>query len=105
MGYYRTALICVNGHTITDSVDTHPQRSEKFCSKCAAPTISQCPSCTTNIRGDYFVEGSFVYRGGYKPPAFCYNCSKPFPWTESKLESAKVLLELSDLGAKEQSNF
>lgn len=27
--------------------------------------------------------------GPDRPPAFCHNCGKPFPWTEGKLKAAQ----------------
>ena len=94
MGTYRTAEVCPNGHVSTDSADTQPELREKFCSKCGEPTITQCPNCQTNIRGHYFVERVISLRSGYEsPPAFCFNCGKPFPLTERKLKAAVELVE------------
>lgn len=94
MGYYRVAEVCPNGHVSTDSADAHPELREKFCSKCGQETITKCPSCNASIRGDYFVEG--VFGGGrYEPPAFCFNCGKPFPWTEAIISGATELVEVS----------
>ncbi len=95
MGAYRVAQICLNGHTITASSDTYPQFKEAYCSKCGKPTITTCPNCNTSIRGYYEDEDGFGFGSDYSPPSFCYNCGKPFPWTEEKLASAIALLELS----------
>ena len=94
MGIYRVAEVCPNGHVITDSADVYPEQREKFCSKCGEATITQCPSCRTNIRGDYYVEGVFAV-SEYHPPAYCFNCGNPFPWTERKIEGAIELLQAS----------
>ena len=29
-------------------------------------------------------------------PWFCHNCGKPYPWTESRIQAAKELIELED---------
>ncbi|WP_100152748.1 DUF2321 domain-containing protein [Snodgrassella alvi] len=34
------------------------------------------------------MEGVLYLSSQYKPPAFCYNCGKAFPWTERKIASA-----------------
>ncbi|MCG6537003.1 MAG: DUF2321 domain-containing protein [Syntrophales bacterium LBB04] len=80
MGTYRIAEVCLNGHVSTDSADEFPESREKFCSRCGEATITQCPSCKSNIRGYYYIEGVI---GGeeYEPPAFCFNCGNPFPWS------------------------
>jgi len=96
MGTYRVAEVCPNGHVTTDSADVYPEQREKFCSKCGEATITKCPSCHANIRGDYYVEGIFAV-SEYHPPAYCFNCGSPFPWTERKIESA---IELIQVGGK-----
>ncbi len=91
MSHYRQALICLNGHCISYSIDDHPEHNAPFCSKCGAETIRVCPNCQTKIRGDYYVEGYTDFRE-FKPPAYCHNCGKPFPWTEKALTCAKELI-------------
>jgi hypothetical protein len=40
---------------------------------------------------------------GYKPPAFCGDCSKSFPWTQRRLDAARDLaLEAEHLSKEEQ---
>ncbi|MFC2050467.1 DUF2321 domain-containing protein [Chloroflexota bacterium] len=105
MGVYRTAEVCPNGHVSTNSADEYPERREKFCSKCGEPTITQCPHCNTNIRGYYYVEG-FIQRHEYEPPAFCFNCGSPFPWTERKLAAAFELVKANgNLSDEELAQF
>jgi len=99
--YYETAQVCLNGHIITDTYDRSIELRKEFCPKCGAPTIFQCPSCNKEIQGDYVVPGIVVIGSGPgKPPAYCFSCGKPFPWTNSSLEAAKLLIleveELSD---------
>ncbi|BCK86523.1 hypothetical protein MIZ01_0285 [Sideroxyarcus emersonii] len=92
MGIYRIAEVCPNGHVSTDSADVHPELREAFCSRCGEATITACPSCHTNIRGDYQVGGIFI-SSEYEPPAFCFNCGSPFPWTERKISGAIELVK------------
>ena len=106
MGAYRVAEICANGHVSTDSADAYPEHREKFCAKCGEVTLTQCPTCKANIRGDYYVEGVIGLGGHYKPPAFCHNCGGAFPWTEKKLQAAVDLVELTgNLSDEELSQF
>jgi len=105
MGIFRIAEVCPNGHVSTIYADQFPELREKFCSKCGEATITQCPSCKSNIRGYYYVEGII---GGeeYKLPAFCFNCGKPFLWTERKISSAVELIEAgAELSAEELAQF
>lgn len=94
MGIYRVAQVCLNGHVITDAADAHPDLRAEFCSKCGEQTITQCPACSTNIRGKYQVGEVVRARSGHDPaPAFCYACGHPFPWTERKLKAAVDLMK------------
>lgn len=76
---YYIARICRKGHTITSSLEKHPDAGE-FCSKCGSPGIDKCESCGAPIKG----SRKRVIGGTYEPPAYCYKCGKPFPWTETK---------------------
>jgi hypothetical protein len=94
MGEYDVAQICLNGHLINHSMRRLPQFNKKFCDKCGAPTISNCPICSAEIQGQYhpgYVEASI---GRYRsPPAFCPNCGGPYPWTEAKIQAAHELAQ------------
>jgi len=103
MGTYRTAEVCPNGHVSTDSADAHPELREKFCSKCGEATITQCPNCKSKIRGYYYVPGVITLASDYQPPpAFCFNCGMPFPWTQRKLAAAVELIEAGDKLSQEE---
>jgi len=104
MGYYTTAQICLNGHTITTSAGTHPEFDSKFCDECGAATIMECQQCRTKIRGYYHTPGLSIPLGlGYVPPKFCHNCGKPYPWTDAKLAAAKEFTsEIEGLDAEER---
>jgi len=95
--YYLTAQVCLNGHTITNSLERSPNKAEAYCSICSERTITKCPDCNTQIRGYYYVPGVLDFAQCYSPPSFCHNCGKPFPWTISRLEAA---IELADLQEK-----
>ena len=97
MGIYRTAQICLNGHIINDSYDTSPEFNKSFCPKCGQPTITQCPSCHTNIQGYFDVPGIVdLTTREETAPAYCHSCGKPYPWTESNLKAISELLELDE---------
>jgi len=101
MGTYRVAEVCPNGHVSTNAADQYPGLREKYCSRCGEATMTQCPACNADIRGDYHVEGAFGF-SEYEPPAHCHNCGKAFPWTDRKVAGAVELLEAgSDLSAAE----
>lgn len=92
MSSYDTALVCLNGHLICESVEEYPNEIQKFCSKCGAETIMICPSCQEKLRGYYndaFIRYTTV-------ECYCFNCGKPYPWTVSKLESMQLLIQEDD---------
>ncbi|MBI0097089.1 MULTISPECIES: DUF2321 domain-containing protein [Snodgrassella] len=108
MDTYRVAQICLNGHVVTTTADVQPERQEAFCSKCGEATITQCPNCSASIRGKFEYERVVVvgFDAFYKPPAFCHNCGKAFPWTERKIASAVELVEVgADLSPEEMQQF
>ncbi len=52
MGWHDTAQICLNGHVITTHANTSPDLMQKHCDKCGEPTITKCPNCKSDIRGE-----------------------------------------------------
>lgn len=104
MGHYATAQVCLNGHAITGDISLS-EGLEKFCSTCGAKTITACPSCHAPIRGKY-VEPSVFFLSSYTSPAYCHECGKPFPWTESALSAATELVEdMEELNGDDQEKF
>ena len=96
MGSYCNAQVCTNGHVITS--DTSFGTESNFCQKCGASTITQCPSCSSPIRGTYLVPGVTILGQEYRVPAYCYNCGNPYPWTKSALEAmSEIIWEDEDL--------
>lgn len=92
MGYYMTACICLNGHVVTDRVERG--FGTPFCSQCGEETITACPVCDTNIRGDYEVKGVIHLGGGIAPAKpYCHACGAPYPWTQRKLDGIAELAE------------
>lgn len=84
------ATICTNGHVISSS----EKDKQKFCSQCGAESISSCSYCDTPILGSSFSD--FMYNVPYKRPDYCHNCGKPYPWTESALTNAILLIQEED---------
>src|ERR1700730_14286449 len=77
------AQICRNGHVVLSSIQRFPQFRKSFCEDCGAPTIDQCQTCSWPIAGtcsDWWMAGE-----PYKPPRYCGECGKTFPWTETAL--------------------
>ncbi len=72
-----TMEICLNGH-ITDQ--------SRFCSLCGEKAIIRCLHCDSLIKPvpPRDLLDPFPYR-----PSFCFNCGKPYPWTERELEKEK----------------
>ena len=122
-GWYDTAQICVNGHVVNSMLKSHPEHNKKFCDKCGALTITNCPNCNTPIKGCYhappppgpkqksymqFLELVEHHMGtpnhtDLPLPSFCPNCGKPHPWTEAKLKAAQELAdELDNLSPEER---
>jgi hypothetical protein len=87
MVWQDTALICLKGHVVNDSMSAYPHHNREYCQKCGSKTISECPSCSKNIPGEMHYE-SIVGFGRMEAPACCVGCGKPYPWAQGLL--AKV---------------
>lgn len=94
VAHYRTAMVCENGHTVTDDVEGSPERTAAFCPECGARTLTACPNCGQGVRGYYKVPSITDLTGRVAPvPAFCHACGQPYPWTRAKLDSLRELVE------------
>lgn len=105
MSYYNTAEICTNGHII--SANSKSSNHEEFCSKCGSKTIQECPHCNAKLRGWEQSEGMVTIRSAKAVlplPAYCYTCGKPYPWTESAIESATLLIKEEEDFSEEQKS-
>lgn len=90
---YNGATICLNRHVVSKTT----ANSQKYCSQCGAETFSDCPYCHAPIHGLYDIPGVVVlYNRPYSIPSYCYECGKPYPWTEKILSSAVELISLED---------
>lgn len=95
-----TALICLNGHILTDCLEISSNKNAKFCDKCSEKLISQCPECQANIPGGY--PGTI----GFTPilPNGCLQCGTKFPWTKEILEKSKdINISINEKHTIEQS--
>jgi hypothetical protein len=88
---YEAAQVCLNGHPINQFTQTQPKHNQEFCGKCGSPTITHCSHCKSIVRGYYHSPG-LVDLCPYTPPAFCYQCGNPYPWTEKRLAAARHLV-------------
>ena len=101
---FRTALVCLNGHTATAGLETAPERAERYCSKCGSQTIRACPTCEAGIRGYYHVPGMPAIGFEYSPPNHCHSCSHPFPWTTTRIAAAKGMAEELDISDQDEKH-
>ena len=99
------AQICLQGHLVLGSLKELPEFRKSFCEQCGTATISECQTCGWPIAGigpDSWMGGG----GPYKPPKFCGECGRPFPWTEMALSAAKEYTDdLDQLSAEEKTTL
>jgi len=120
--YFDIAQICLNGHIINGEYRKHPENNQVHCSRCGEKTITSCPSCGNEIKGDetlYTPGHSKGVYGTVKPvtvnehlfpmgdiPRFCINCGKPFPWTVRDSEQLYAIVdEVKALDPLEKANM
>ncbi len=92
------AKICSNGHVL---VENYPINGKQFCETCGAKMLSKCPVCNSVIKEWHSNDIIFACVPHYDRPLYCKSCGNPYPWTQSALETALLILkedtELSDL--------
>ena len=109
MTQYDVCQVCLNGHIRNDSIKLHPGASEDYCAQCGEKTITQCPECSVEIRGAQFI----LYRSTPQlceslntAPAYCLNCGKPYPWTNSKIMTAiQIFAEFGNLDEEDKKTI
>ncbi|MBU9705906.1 DUF2321 domain-containing protein [Paenibacillus sp. AK121] len=100
---YDIAVVCLNGHLITNTLTSAPHEATRFCSDCGERNIAKCEHCGEPIRG-----ATRVYMEGYtyQTPSFCHSCGHEFPWLTRKLEQADRLVDLiENLTEEERSVY
>lgn len=102
MGYYDTAQVCLNGHCITGTASTNPNRLSDFCPDCGAKTIMKCPICSTDIRGEYHVDGIGLFAYAPTAPKYCHNCGNAYPWTEAEINATADVIRLDNSLSEEE---
>jgi hypothetical protein len=90
-GRFYGAQICLRGHVQRSDGKTDFKRGE-HCPSCGDACIDACQQCNAPIRGSGVYESPL----DYERPSFCYNCGRPYPWMEDRLQTAKELLNLDD---------
>ncbi len=91
------AYLCENGHIIETSL---PVCNDKYCARCGARVISQCPNCHATIQGhEHGVSGY------YSIPSYCTGCGKPYPWLSASIEATTHMIEESELEYADQKRI
>jgi len=104
MSSFTNAQVCLNGHIITLSTEQEPFNMENYCADCGAKTITKCPSCGKQIRGNslYDTMGFASVDVNREPDAYCPYCGKPYPWTQTALETAEAIIREDETLTEEQ---
>ncbi len=93
--------VCQKGHLVNESTEFDPDANRKFCALCGSETILCCSSCGTKITS--------ADANPYRPvmiPAYCCECGKPFPWTETAIQAVfEFTDELDALDSQEKSGL
>jgi hypothetical protein len=102
-GHYDVAQVCLNGHLINGASVQYPNHNEKFCGKCGEPTVTNCETCKSPIRGIYHHNGPVLSEGLCRASNFCHQCGKSYPWAVRGLQAAKELAdEMEELEPNER---
>ena len=99
-GRYDVAQVCLGGHIINAYSTSRPDYNTKYCADCGESTITTCRECDAGIPGAPYPTGRELLSVDYTalpPKSYCEACGKPYPWTQSKIESFQELVDLSSL--------
>ena len=106
MSHYETALICRNGHVITEGLEHSQNVAAPFCKHCGAATISACPACGALIRGHYYMPAAAFGISRYSPPSYCHQCGVAYPWTQDALDAwREIAREVEGLSDEERGKL
>lgn len=91
-------LVCLNGHVITDRLQTFPEQDVSHCDRCGALTLSHCRTCGQELPGAPSLPGPEPI-GRPRPPLYCSQCGAAFPWAPrpGPASAAAPLAALEDL--------
>lgn len=78
--------VCLNGHAREDE---EIYDKPLFCEDCGAQFIQKCPNCDEFI---HYHDPDGIISIAYAP-SFCKHCGKPYPWTQTALDTAKEYIE------------
>lgn len=85
------AKICTKGHTL---VESRPLNDNEYCEKCGATMIAKCPKCGKSIK-EWHYDDRIIAAAirNFPRPLYCKSCGNPYPWTESAIQNAKLLIQ------------
>ncbi|OGS27900.1 MAG: hypothetical protein A2297_07305 [Elusimicrobia bacterium RIFOXYB2_FULL_48_7] len=104
MGYFDIAQICLNGHLINSRMKEAQQHNKNYCDICGKATINKCQKCDKEIHGYHHGGGNEFSYSLDKVPSCCYNCGKPYPWTEAKIKATEEYIDLLENLSVEEKN-
>lgn len=106
MPKFEKALICINGHILTSCLSENRHLEPlNHCRKCGGGIVSRCSNCEVDILGCEYHEyeswathntDTYYHESSFELPAYCHNCSNPYPWTEAALKEISEIIALSD---------
>ncbi len=71
-----------------------PSDTPKSCSDCGATVLRECsgghPIAVERLSGQF---GQDYYAPNWKPPSYCAECSRAFPWTERRIQAAAEVVD------------
>ena len=90
---YKTAVVCLNGHIFTRDIETiSSHETISHCPQCGLQLVSTCIHCNSPLHGFKVQNNGMMIDSNSPPDAYCYNCGQPYPWTESALENAELII-------------